>query len=114
MAGRAGERILHASYRYFARISFRAFRHSGYGDDVVPDKPTPDDNEAAMRNAVAFVEETRPEEIPADDTGAETPDGTKEPETSERRFTGEENPVAGEESAESDWEKYGPSNKRRS
>ena len=37
-------------------------------------KPTPDDNEAAMRNAVAFVEETRPEEIPADDTGAETPD----------------------------------------
>lgn len=77
-------------------------------------KPTPDDNEAAMRNAVAFVEETRPEEIPADDTGAETPDGTKEPETSERRFTGEENPVAGEESAESDWEKYGPSNKRRS
>ena len=77
-------------------------------------KPTPDDNEAAMRNAVAFVEETRPEEIPADDTGAETPDGTKEPETSERRFTGEENLVAGEESAESDWEKYGPSNKRRS
>ena len=67
-----------------------------------------------MRNAVAFVEETRPEEIPADDAGAGTSVGAEETETSERRFTGEENPVAGEESAESDWEKYGPSNKRRS
>lgn len=77
-------------------------------------KPTPDDKKLPCAMPSRFVEETRPEEIPADDTGAETLDGTKESETSERRFTGEENPVAGEESAESDWEKYGPSNKRRS
>lgn len=71
-------------------------------------KPAPDDNESAMRNAVAFVEETRPEEAPADAVSSETPAdavATSGQETAPAA-------TADEESAQSDWEKYGPSNQK--
>lgn len=71
-------------------------------------KPGPDDNESAMRNAVTFVEETRPEEVPAEAVSPEMPADATAPSDQESTPAA----TADEEPAQSDWEKYGPSNKK--
>ena len=69
-------------------------------------RPQPDDNEAAMRNAVAFVEDTRPTpEIAAPAEAATLPSAAEAPsqpdETEPKTATQDE------------FEKYGPQNKNR-
>lgn len=75
-------------------------------------KPGPDDNESAMRNAVTFVEETRPQELPTDNS-ATPAEGAPVDAAAQPLPTAEEiTPAAADDdSAQSDWEKYGPSNK---
>ena len=69
-------------------------------------RPMPEDNEAAMRKAVNFVEDTRPVEVAepeksSDDTPTVT-DATVIAPTAETS-----------KDADNDFEKYGPSNKNR-
>ena len=71
-------------------------------------KPAPDDNESAMRNAVSFVEETRPQEAPAGDP-ATPADSAAQGAPAAKETT----PEVSDTQSESDWEKYGPSNKPR-
>ena len=76
-------------------------------------KPAPDDNESAMRNAVSFVEETRPQEVPAGDPATPADGSPADSAVQGAPAAKETTPEVSDTQSESDWEKYGPSNKPR-